>query len=66
MKPSKADVAAMTERDYFAQLICWKRGFSAVSGDDIALAERLTSSDFRQSLRNIDSYMVAGNEEIHN
>lgn len=66
MKPSKADVASMTERNYFAQLICWKRGSGAVSRDDIALVERLTSSDFRQSLRNIDSYMIAGNEEIHN
>lgn len=66
MKPSKADVAAMTERDYFAQLICWKRGSSIISGDDIVLAEKLTHSDFRQSLRNIDSHMAGESEEIHN
>ena len=26
MKPSRLDVSKMTERDYFAQLICWRRG----------------------------------------
>lgn len=66
MKQNKAKVAAMTERDYFAQLICWKRGGSEIGANDIALAEKLTNSDFRQSLRNIDSHMAGASEEIHN
>lgn len=47
MKPSRADVAAMTERDYFAQLICWKRGGGIVSDDDKSQADKILTNDFR-------------------
>jgi len=66
MKPSKADVAAMAERDYIAQLICWQRGFDAACEIDLALADNLIANNLRQTLKNIDSYMRNGNAQIHN
>ncbi len=66
MKPSKADVAAMTERDYIAQLICWQRGFDSACEIDLALADKLIANNLRQTLKNIDSYMLNENAQIHN
>lgn len=66
MKPSKADVAAMAERDYIAQLICWRKGFNVACEIDFSLADKLIADNLRQTLKNIDSYMRNGNAQIHN
>lgn len=55
MRLNRIDVAEMTERDYFAQLICWRRGDDRVSGSDVLEAENILKNEFRDSLRIIDA-----------
>lgn len=55
MRLNRLDVAEMAERDYFAQLICWRRGADRVSDSDVLEAENILKNEFRDSLRILDA-----------
>lgn len=58
MRPSRSDVADMTERDYFAQLICWKRGGELASDDDKSQADKILMNDSRESIRALNAVLL--------